>query len=35
VLEAARAERLQLLTLDRGMARAARRLGVRTMEYEK
>lgn len=35
VLEAARAERLQLLTLDRGMAQAARRLGVRIMEYEK
>jgi predicted nucleic acid-binding protein len=34
VLEAARAERLRLLTLDRGLARAARGLGVPLMEIE-
>ena len=34
VLETARAERLPLLTLDRGLARAARRLGLRMMEFE-
>jgi len=35
VLEAARAERLPLLTLDGGQARAARRLGLRLVEFEK
>jgi predicted nucleic acid-binding protein len=35
VLETARAERLVLLTLDRGLARAARRLGLRMMEVEE
>jgi predicted nucleic acid-binding protein len=35
VLETARAERLPLLTLDRALARAASRLGVKTMEYER
>jgi len=35
VLETARAERLVLLTLDRGLARAARRLGLRMMELEE
>jgi predicted nucleic acid-binding protein len=34
VLETARTERLRLLTLDRGMERAARQLGVRIVEYE-
>jgi predicted nucleic acid-binding protein len=33
VLETARVERLRLLTLDGGLAQAARRLGVRIMEY--
>lgn len=32
VLETARAERLPLLTLDRGLARAAQRLGLHMME---
>jgi len=35
VLETARAERLPLLTLDRGLARAAHRLGLRLREFEK
>lgn len=35
VLEAARAGRLALLTLDRGLARAAQRLGLRLVEFEK
>jgi len=35
VLETARAERLPLLTLDRGLARAAARLGLRLMEVER
>ena len=35
VLETARAEGLPLLTLDRGLARAAHRLGVRLMEFEE
>ncbi len=35
VLETARAERLALLTLDRGLARAAQRLGLRLVEFEK
>lgn len=35
VLETARAERLPLLTLDRGLARAARRLGLNLMELDK
>ena len=35
VLEAARAERLPLLTLDGGLARAAHRLGLRLVESEK
>ncbi len=35
VLESARAERLPLLTLDRGLARGARRLGLRLVEFEK
>ena len=34
VLEAARSGRLPLLTLDRRLARAAERLGVRIMEFE-
>jgi predicted nucleic acid-binding protein len=34
VLEAARSGRLPLLTLDRRLARAAGRLGVRLMEFE-
>lgn len=34
VLETARAERLCLLTLDNGLAQAARRLKVKTMEFE-
>jgi predicted nucleic acid-binding protein len=34
VLEAARAERLPLLTLDRGLAQVARRLGLTLMEVE-
>jgi predicted nucleic acid-binding protein len=34
VLETARAERLPLLTLDRGLARAARRLGLKMKEVE-
>ena len=35
VLETARSERLPLLTLDRGLERAARRLGLRLMEVEQ
>jgi predicted nucleic acid-binding protein len=35
VLETARAERLPLLTLDAGLARAARRLGLKLVEFEK
>ncbi len=35
VLETARAERLPLLTLDGGLARAAHRLGLRLVEFEK
>ncbi len=35
VLETARAERLPLLTLDRALTRAARRLGLRLREFEK
>lgn len=35
VLETARAERLPLLTLDRGLARAAHRLGLRLVEVEE
>jgi len=35
VLESARMERLPLLTLDRGLARAAHRLGLRLVEVEK
>jgi len=34
VLEAARAARLPLLTLDRGLARVARRLGLKLMEVQ-
>ena len=34
VLEAALSERLPLLTLDRRLARAAQRLGIRVMEFE-
>ena len=35
VLETARAEHLPLLTLDRGLAQAAHRLGLRLVEWEK
>lgn len=35
VLETARAERLPLLTLDGALTRAAQRLGVRLVEFEK
>jgi len=35
VLEAARAERLPLLTLDGGLVRAAHRLGLRLVGFEK
>ncbi len=35
VLETARAERLPLLTLDRGLERAAHRLGLRMREFEE
>lgn len=35
VLETARAERLPLLTLDGGLARAAHRLGLRHVEFRK
>ncbi len=34
VLETSRAERLPLLTLDGGLARAAQRLGLRLVEFE-
>jgi len=34
VLETARSERLPLLTLDRGLARAAERLGLKLVEWE-
>ncbi len=35
VLETARAERLPLLTLDGGVVRAARHLGLKLVEVEK
>ena len=35
VLETARAERFPLLTLDEGLARAAKRLGLKLVEFEK
>ncbi|MGH8246884.1 MAG: type II toxin-antitoxin system VapC family toxin [Gammaproteobacteria bacterium] len=35
VLETARAERLPLITLDNGLARAARRMGLKLVEVEK
>jgi predicted nucleic acid-binding protein len=35
VLETARGQRLPLLTLDRGLERAAHRLGLRLVEWQK